>query len=86
MRHHETKGCLVQETSGHASEYPFTEPTVAISPRHDQIGALLLGQTNKVVRVGFSHVDAKIALTFGAVALKIFRDIADPLTCPILFT
>ena len=78
MRHHETKRRLVQEVSGHASEYPFAEPTMAISSRHDQIGALLLGQANNVVRVGFSHVDANIGLTIGAVALQIFCDIADP--------
>jgi hypothetical protein len=78
MRHQETKRSLVQEASRHASEYPFAEPTVTISSRHDQIGALLLGQTNKLVSVGFSHVDANIGLTLGAVALQILCDIADP--------
>ena len=78
MRHQETKRSLVQEASRHAAEYPFAQSTVAISSRHDQIGALLLGQTNKLVSVGFSHVDANIGLTFGAVALQILCDIADP--------
>ena len=78
VRHHKTRRRLVQEALGHASEYPCAEPTVAISSRHDQIDALLLGQTNKLVSVGFSHVDANIGLTFGAVALQILCDIADP--------
>jgi len=85
MRHHEAKRRLVQQAPRHASKYPFTESTVAISSRHDQIGTLFLGQTNEVVSVGFSHVDPNIRLTFGVVALQILCDIADPLTCPILF-
>ena len=77
MRHHETKRRLVQEVSGHASEDPFTEPTVAVSSRHDQIRTVVLRQANEVTRVGFGHVDTNIGVAFRAMTLQVLGNVAN---------
>ena len=59
---------------------------MAVSPGHNEVCILLLRQANKLMGVGFGHVNAHMRLACCAVRLQVSGNIADSPLRQILLT
>jgi hypothetical protein len=51
MRHETTKRTRLENAPRHAAEDPFTQPAVTVRAGHQQVGSLVQGKLEQMIRV-----------------------------------
>jgi hypothetical protein len=78
MRHEATKRTRREDAPRHAAEDPFPYPAVAIGPGHQQVGVLVQGKLDQMIRIRPVAVNNWPRIRGDSVSSQIADDVFGP--------